>query len=79
MLLRSNLYAWASGMAVRPVVLEAMFMSILLEVGAGIEKLKNPGGSKEPEGIEKLLQLPSLADVSTCQTTIEATLQQEAS
>jgi hypothetical protein len=84
MLLRSKLYASAGGMAVRPVVLEAMFMSILLdhhkrllELAAEIEKLKNPGGSKGPEGIEKLLQLQSLADMSTCQTTIEATLQQE--
>jgi len=31
MLLRSKLYASAGGMAVRPVVLEAMFMSILFD------------------------------------------------
>jgi hypothetical protein len=86
MLLRSKLYASAGGMAVRPVVLEAMLMSILLdhhkrllELIAEIEKLKNPGNSKEPEGIEKFLQPPRLANVSTCQTTIETTLQQEGS
>jgi len=85
MLLRSKLYASAGGMAVRPVVLEAMFMSILLdhhkrflELAAEIEKLKNPAGSKELEGIEKFLQQPSLANVS-CQTTIETTLQPEGS
>jgi len=84
MLLRSKLYASAGGMAVRPIVLEAMFMSILLdhhkrllELVAEIEKLKNPEGSKEPEGIEKFLQSPPLANVSTCQTTIETTLQPE--
>jgi hypothetical protein len=84
MLLRSKLYASAGGMAVRPIVLEAMFMSILLdhhkrllELVAEIEKLKNPEGSKEPEGIEKFLQPPPLANVSTCQTTIETTLQPE--
>jgi hypothetical protein len=85
MLLRSKLYASAGGMAVRPVVLEAMFMSILLdhhkrflELAAEIEKLKNPAGSKELDGIEKFLQQPSLANVS-CQTTIETTLQPESS
>jgi len=83
MLLRSKLYASAGGMAVRPVVLEAMFMSILLdhhkrflELAAEIEKLKNPAGSKELEGIEKFLHQPPLANVS-CQTTIETTLQPE--
>jgi hypothetical protein len=71
-------------MAVRPVVLEAMLMSILLdhhkrllELVAEIEKLKNPGGSRELEGIEKFLQPPSLANASPCQTTIETTLQPE--
>lgn len=84
MLLRSKLYASAGGMAVRPIVLEAMFMSILLdhhkrllELVAEIEKLKNPTDSKELEGIEKFLQKPFLANVSACQTTIEATLQPE--
>ena len=84
MLLRSKLYASAGGMAVRPIVLEAMFMSILLdhhkrllELVAEIEKLKNPTDSKELEGIEKFLQQPFLANVSACQTTIEATLQPE--
>lgn len=84
MLLRSKLYASAASSALRPVVLEAMFMSILLdhhkrllELVAEVAKLKNPGGSKEPESIEKILQEPSLADMSTCQTTIEATLRQE--
>jgi hypothetical protein len=84
MLLRSKLYASAGGMAVRPVVLEAMLMSILLdhhkrllELVADIERLKNPGDSKEPEGIEKFLQPPCLANVSPCQTTIETTLQPE--
>ncbi len=84
MLLRSKLYASAGGMAVRPIVLEAMFMSILLdhhkrllELVAKIEKLKNPTDSKELEGIEKFLQQPFLANVSACQTTIEATLQPE--
>jgi hypothetical protein len=85
MLLRSKLYASAGGMAVRPVVLEAMFMSILLdhhkrflELAAEIEKLKNPAGSKELDGIAKFLQQPSLVNVS-CQTTIETTLQPESS
>ena len=84
MLLRSKLYASAGGMAVRPVVLEAMYMSILLdhhkrllELVAEIEKLKNPGGSRELEGIEKFLQPPSLASATPCQTTIETTLQPE--
>ena len=84
MLLRSKLYASAGGMAVRPVVLEAMLMSILLdhhkrllELVAEIEKLKTPGGSKEPEGIEKFLQPPSMASATPCQTTIETTLQPE--
>jgi hypothetical protein len=86
MLLRSKLYASAGGMAVRPIVLEAMLISILLdhhkrllELAADIEKLKNPAGSKEPEGIEKFLQPLSLANTSTCQTTIETTLQPEGS
>ncbi len=84
MLLRSKLYASAGGMAVRPVVLEAIFMSILLdhhkrllELVADIEKLKNPGSSKEPKGIEKFLQVPSLPSMGTCQTTIETTQQPE--
>jgi len=83
MLLRSKLYASAGGMAVRPVVLEAMLMSILLdhhkrllELVADIEKLKNPAGSKEPEDIEKYL-LPPPSNLSTCQTTIETMLQPE--
>ncbi len=82
MLLRSKLYASAGGMAVRPVVLEAMFMSILLdhhirllELAAEIEKLKNPDMSKEPKGIEKFLQPPPLTDNTTCQPTIQDTLQ----
>jgi hypothetical protein len=86
MLLRSKLYASAAGMAVRPVVLEAMIMSILLdhhkrllELVAKIEKLKNPDGSKELEVIEKFLQPPSPADMLPCQTTIETTLQPEES
>jgi hypothetical protein len=86
MLLRSKLYASAGGMAVRPVVLEAMIMSILLdhhkrllELVAKIEKPKNPGGSKELEVIEKFLQPPSPADMIPCQTTIEPTLQPEES
>ncbi len=84
MLLRSKLYASAAGMAVRPVVLEAIFMSILLdhhkrllELAANIEKLKNPERSKEPESIEKYLQVPSLPSMEPCQTTIETTQQQE--
>jgi hypothetical protein len=84
MLLRSKLYASAGGMAVRPVVLEAMYMSILLdhhkrllELVAEIEKLKTPRESKELEGIEKFLQPPCLASASSCQTTIETTLQPE--
>ena len=63
MLLRSKLYASAGGMAVRPVVLEAMFMSILLdhhirllELVTEIEKIKSPEGAKEPKGIEKWLK-----------------------
>ena len=84
MLLRSKLYASAGGMAVRPIVLEAMFMSILLdhhkrllELVAEIERLKHPSDSKELEGIEKFLQQPFLENVSACQTTIEATQQPE--
>jgi len=63
MLLRSKLYASAGGMAVRPVVLEAMFMSILLdhhirllELVTEIEKTKHPETAKEPKGIEKWLK-----------------------
>jgi hypothetical protein len=85
MLLRSKLYASAGGMAVRPVVLESMFISILLdhhkrllELVAEIEKLKNPTGSKELEGIEKYLQPLPPSSLTTCQTTIETMLQQEA-
>jgi hypothetical protein len=80
MLLRSKLYASAGGMAVRPVVLEAMLISILLdhhirflELAAEIEKLKAPDTQKELIGIEKYLQPPP-AKVTTCQTTMEATL-----
>ena len=40
MLLRSKLYASAGGMAVRPVVLEAMFMSILLSLQIEILEIK---------------------------------------
>jgi hypothetical protein len=71
-------------MAVRPVVLEAMIMSILLEhhtrlleLVAKIEKLKNPDDPEELEAIEKSLQPPSPADMLPCQTTIETTLQPE--
>jgi hypothetical protein len=86
MLLRSKLYASAAGIAVRPVVLEAMIMSILLdhhkrllELVAKVEKLGNPEGSRELEGIEKFLQPPSSASMLPCQTTIETTLQPEVS
>jgi hypothetical protein len=86
MLLRSKLYASAGGMAVRPVVLEAMLMSILLdhhkrllELAAEIEKLKTPRSPKEPEGIEKFLQQPFLAGTPSCQTAIEDTPQPEGS
>lgn len=84
MLLRSKLYASAGGMAVRPVVLEAMFMSILLdhhvrllELVAEIEKLKSPHSPKEPKGIEKFLQPPPAMDTSVCQTAIGTTSPQE--
>ena len=84
MLLRSKLYASAGGMSVRPLVLEAVFMSILLdhhkrllELVAEIEKIKNPDKAKEPEGIEKFLQAPPPEAIPPCQTTIEATLTQE--
>lgn len=84
MLLRSKLYASAGGMSVRPLVLEAVFMSILLdhhkrllELVAEIEKLKNLDKAKELEGIEKFLQPPPLEAIPPCQTTIEATLPQE--
>lgn len=66
MLLRSKLYASAGGMAVRPVVLEAMLMSILLdhhkrllELAEEIEKLKTRDTPKETHGIMKFLQQPS--------------------
>jgi len=80
MLLRSKLYASAGGMAVRPVVLEAIFMSILLdhhkrllELATDIEKLKTRDNSKEPEGIEKYLEpIPDLK-ASPRQTTIQTT------
>ncbi len=79
MLLKSKLYASAAGMAVRPVVLEAMFMSILLdhhvrllELVAEIEKTKVPKKANEPKGIEKLLQQPA-TDVEACHPTIETT------
>ena len=84
MLLRSKLYASAGAMAARPIVLETMFMSILLDVykrllelAAEIERLKNPDPSRGPESVEKLLQPPSSGGMSTCQATIEATLKQE--
>ncbi len=84
MVLRSKLYASAGGMAVRPIVLEAMFMSILLdhhirllELAAEIEKIKAPESAKEPKGIEKFLQPPPVTDVETWQTTIETTPPQE--
>ena len=79
MLLRSKLYASAGGMAVRPVVLEAMLMSIildhhirLLELVTEIEKIKHPETAKEPKGIEKFLQALT-SDIEACQTIIEAT------
>jgi len=84
MLLRSKLYASAGGMSVRLLVLEAVFMSILLdhhkrllELVAEIEKIKNPDEAKEPKGIEKFLQAPPIEAIPHCQTTIEATLLQE--
>ena len=70
MLLRSKLFASAGGMAVRPVVLEAMFMSILLdhhkrllELDVELEKLKASG---KPKGHR---------DISKWQTTIAETAQ----
>lgn len=84
MLIRSRLYASAGGMSVRPLVLEAVFMSILLdhhkrllELAAEIERLSHPEGSKPPEGIEKFLQPPPPEAIPPCQTSIEATLPQE--
>lgn len=66
-------------MAVRPVVLEAMFMSLLLdhhilllELASDIEKIKAPESAKEHKGIEKFLQ-PGATDTEACQTTIETT------
>ncbi len=83
MVLRSKLYASAGGMAVRPIVLEAIFMSILLdhhirllELAAEIEKIKAPESAKEPKGIEKFLP-PPVTGVETWQTTIETTPPQE--
>jgi hypothetical protein len=79
MLLRSKLYASAGGMAVRPDVLEAMLMSILLdhhvrllEIVTEIEKIKHPEGAKELKGIEKFLQSLT-SDIEACQTIIETT------
>ncbi len=70
MLLRSKLFASAGGMAVRPIVLEAMFMSILLdhhkrmlELGAESEKRKASG---KPKGH---------SEISKWQTTIAETTQ----
>ena len=84
MLLRSKLYASAGGMATRPIVLEAMFISILLdhhirllELAAEIEKLKNPDSAKAPKGIETYLQPPPVTDMATCQIGTQTTLQQE--
>ena len=84
MVLRSKLYASAGGMAVRPIVLEAIFMSILLdhhkrllEIVADIEKIRHPKSSKEPEGIEKFLLPPPHQANSICQTAFQATLSQE--
>ena len=83
MLLRSKLYASAAGMAVRPVVLEAMFMSILLdhhirllELAAEIEKTRVPGRGKELKGIEKFLQPPAQDEIA-CQTAPALTLKPE--
>jgi len=63
MLLRSKLYASAGGMAVRPIVLEAMVMTILLdhhirllELAAEIERIKSPDTQEEPKGMEKWLE-----------------------
>lgn len=85
MLLRSKLYASAGGMAVRPVVLEAMFMSILLdhhirllELVTKIEIIRTPESKKEPKGIEKFLQ-PPVSDIEACQTTTEITLPPDSS
>ncbi len=79
MLLRSKLYASAGGMAVRPVILEAMLMSILLdhhirflELATEIEKIKAPEKAKELKGIEKFLQ-PPLPDMKPCETAQETT------
>lgn len=84
MLLRSKLYASAGGMAVRPVVLEAVFMSILfdhhirlLELAAEIERIKTPESQKEPKGIEKFLQPPPTSSIESCQPAIEGTQLQE--
>jgi hypothetical protein len=86
MLLRSKLYASAGGMAVRPVVLEAVFMSILfdhhirlLELAAEIERIKRPENQKEPKGIEKFLQQPPTSSIEPCQPVIEDTPSQESS
>jgi len=83
MLLRSKLYASAAGMATRPIVLDTMVMSILLDhhiqllqLAAEIERLKNPNSSKEPEGIEKFLQPPPPMAPELCQTTINTTTEQ---
>ncbi len=80
MLLRSKLYASAGGMAVRPVVLEAVFTSIfldhhirLLELAAEIENIKDPKDAEAPEGIEKWLERNYSCDPSHVDTSEPAT------
>jgi hypothetical protein len=84
MLLRSKLYASAGGMALRPIVLEAVFMSILfdhhirlLELAAEIERIKTPESQKEPKGIEKFLLSTPIPTIESCQPTTKDTPLQE--
>lgn len=84
MLLRSKLYASAGGMALRPIVLEAVFMSILfdhhirlLKLAAEIERIKTPESQKEPKGIEKFLLPTAVPTIESCQPTTKDTPLQE--
>ncbi len=86
MLLRSKLYASAAGMAVRPVVLEAMFMSILfdhhvriLELTAEIERMKSPTKMNDPESVEKWLREQLSIEPPHVDTSEQTTLTESSS
>lgn len=86
MLLRSKLYASAAGMAVRPVVLEAMLMSILLdhhmrilELATEIQRLKSPTKMNDPEGVQRWIKEQLSLEAPHVDTSEQTTLSESCS